>query len=121
VRLSNVILRVSDMESAIAFWRDRVGLQLVWAGDEFAFFALGDSQLVLNQPENYVGQESDTEVVLEVDDIAAAFAEMRDKGVPFQVEPRPVTSDGSRQLMATHFRDPDGHLASITGWVEEAS
>jgi catechol 2,3-dioxygenase-like lactoylglutathione lyase family enzyme len=121
VRLSNVILRVSDMESAIAFWRDLVGLELVWAGDEFAFFALGDSQLVLNQPEHYVRQESDTEVVLEVDDIAAAFAEMRDKGVPFEVEPRPVTGDGSRQLLATHFRDPDGHLASVTGWVEEVS
>ncbi|HEX5696918.1 MAG TPA: VOC family protein [Acidimicrobiia bacterium] len=121
MRLSNVILRVSDMESAVAFWRDRVGLHLVWAGDEFAFFAVGDSQLVLNQPEHYERQESDTEVVLEVDDMAAAFTEMREKGVPFEVDPRPVTSDGSRQLLATHFRDPDGHLASITGWVEEAS
>jgi hypothetical protein len=41
-------------------------------------------------------------------------------GVPFEVEPRPVTSDGERTLLAAHFRDPDGHLVSVTGWVDGA-
>jgi hypothetical protein len=26
-------------------------------------------------------------------------------------------ADGERELWATHFTDPDGHLASIVGWV----
>jgi catechol 2,3-dioxygenase-like lactoylglutathione lyase family enzyme len=118
MRLSNVILRVSDIDASTAFWRDRVGLDLLWASDEFAFFALGDSQLVLNRPEVFSSQASDTEVVLEVDDLMGSHAEMLHRGVPFEVEPRPVTSDGERTLLAAHFRDPDGHLASVTGWVE---
>jgi methylmalonyl-CoA/ethylmalonyl-CoA epimerase len=118
MRLSNVILRVSDLESSIVFWRDMVGLELLWSSGEFAFFDLGDNRLVLNQPLAYQSQESDTEIVLEVDDLYATHGEMTGRGVPFEVEPRPVTSDGERTLLATHFRDPDGHLASVTGWVE---
>jgi methylmalonyl-CoA/ethylmalonyl-CoA epimerase len=119
MKISNVILRVSDMETSIGFWRDRAGLDLAWSSGEFAFLVAGESRLVLNQPEVYEPQLSDTEVVFDVDDIALAFKEMTEKGVPFEVDPRPVTSDGERVLLATHFRDPDGHLASITGWVAE--
>jgi hypothetical protein len=28
-----------------------------------------------------------------------------------------VTTAGDRTLHATHFRDPDGHFWSVTGWV----
>jgi hypothetical protein len=101
----------------VAFWRDLVGLDLGMASDEFAFLALGDVQLALNQPQTFQAQTSDTEIVIEVNDVREAYEKMSDRGVPFEVEPRPVTSDGRRTLLAAHFRDPDGHAASITGWV----
>jgi catechol 2,3-dioxygenase-like lactoylglutathione lyase family enzyme len=41
VRLSNIILRVSDLGESVAFWRDLVGLELSWSADEFAFFSIG--------------------------------------------------------------------------------
>lgn len=118
MRLSNIILRVADLEQSVAFWRDLVGLHLNWAGDEFAFFALGDNQLTLNQPLVFEDQASDTEIVFEVEEVHSTISEMRDRGVLFEVEPRAVTTDGERTLYAAHFRDPDGHVASVTGWVE---
>jgi catechol 2,3-dioxygenase-like lactoylglutathione lyase family enzyme len=121
MRLSTVILRVSDLEESVGFWRDRVGLDLGFASEEFAFLTLGDVQFALNQPEVFRSQTSDTEVVIEVDDVSEAYASMKERGVPFEVEPRPVTSDGQRTLLAAHFRDPDGHAASVTGWVEGTS
>jgi catechol 2,3-dioxygenase-like lactoylglutathione lyase family enzyme len=120
VRLSNIILRVSDLGESVAFWRDLVGLELSWSGDEFAFFSIGGNQLTLNQPLVFEGQVSDTEIVFEVEDVHSVISEMRERGVPFEVEPRAVTSDGERTLFAAHFRDPDGHVASVTGWVEGA-
>ena len=42
---------------------------------------------------------------------------MSDRGVPFKIEPRAVTANGSRELHAAHFRDPNGYLWSITGWM----
>jgi catechol 2,3-dioxygenase-like lactoylglutathione lyase family enzyme len=118
MKLSYVILRVSDIEKSVAFWRDQVGLKTDWTGGEFAFFPLGESHLVLNQPPSFEPQVSDTEVVLGVDDVMPAYDELKDRGVPFEVAPRPVTSDGTRSLLSAYFRDPDGHLASVTGWVE---
>ena len=120
MRLSNIILRVADLEESVAFWRDLVGLDLSWASDEFAFFAVGDNQLTLNQPLVFEDQTSDTEIVFEVEDVHSVISEMRERGVPFEVEPRAVTSDGERTLFAAHFRDADGHVASVTGWVEGA-
>ena len=117
MRLSNIIIRVADLGDSVSFWRDLVGLDLSWSGDEFAFFVIGDNQLTLNQPLMSEDQTSDTEIVFEVEDVHSVVSEMRERGVPFEVEPRAVTSDGERTLFAAHFRDPDGHVASVTGWV----
>src|SRR5687767_3721880 len=103
MRLSNIILRVSDLGQSVAFWRDLVGLDLSWSGDEFAFFAVGDNQLTLNQPLMFEDQASDTEIVFEVEEVHTTVSEMRERGVPFEVEPRVVTSDGERTLYAAHF------------------
>jgi catechol 2,3-dioxygenase-like lactoylglutathione lyase family enzyme len=58
-----------------------------------------------------------TEIALEVSDVVAIHAELLDRGVPFEVDLQPVTGDGHRSLVAAHFRDPDGHLVSLVGWL----
>jgi hypothetical protein len=104
------------MDRSIDFWSTTVGFQTLWSAGEFAFLDGGPIQLVLNQVDD-AAYDSETEIVIEVDDVRSAFTEMRDRGVRFQVELRPVTSDGERDLLAAHFADPDGNLASVTGWV----
>jgi catechol 2,3-dioxygenase-like lactoylglutathione lyase family enzyme len=121
-RVSNLILRVADLPRALAFYRDTLGMGVRFASDEFAFLDGGGIALVLNKPEAPPAQASAglaalTEVVLEVDDVRARYAELEKRGVPFSREPRPVTSDAQRDLLATDFRDPDGHVLSLTGWV----
>lgn len=116
--IARLILRVTDMDRSVDFWSRRVGLDVVFDGGPFTFLDGGGVQLALNLVDGPVEDTSLTEIVFEVDDVMAAHSEMSERGVPFEVEPRPVTSDGERDLVATHFRDPDGHLASITGWVE---
>lgn len=118
MRLARIILRVSDLDSSVGFWAETVGLVPVGRGGVFAFLEGGGVQLALNEVEDRPEDASLTELVFEIDDVRGSFAEMSDRGVPFEVELRPVTSDGSRELLAAHFRDPDGHLASVTGWVE---
>ena len=58
-----------------------------------------------------------TEIVFESPDVMAAYNAMKARGVEFKVVPRIVTTDGTRDLLASDFRDPDGHVLSITGWV----
>jgi catechol 2,3-dioxygenase-like lactoylglutathione lyase family enzyme len=118
MKVSTVILRTSDLDRAVSFWSERVGLTLLGRHEAFAFLDGGSVQLALNGVDRVIDDQSMTEVVLEVDDVSAVYREMADRGVPFEIEPRMVTTDGARSLLAAHFYDPDGHGASITGWVD---
>ena len=118
MRLNSVILRVSDMSEATAFWSEMVGLAVLSQSPQFTFLDAGEVQLVLNHVGRSVTDESMTEVVLTVEDVRASFDELSRRGVPFEVELRAITSDGERDLVGAHFRDPDGHYGSLTGWVD---
>lgn len=86
-------------------------------GGHFAFIDGGAVQLALNEVDEVPEDRSLTEIVLQVDDVKASYDELAGRGVPFEIALRPVTTDGSHELWASHFRDPDGHLASLTGWI----
>ena len=123
VRASRLILRVSDLENSTAFYRDRVGLTLLSINEEFATFDGGGVALMLEHlPKPPAGPSTGlaafTEVVLESGDVFAAYREMQARGVSFRTEPRAVTTDDSRILYAADFRDPNGHIISIAGWVD---
>jgi hypothetical protein len=107
---------VSDLGIGVDFWSRQVGLPVLTSTPEFAFLDGGSLQLMLNRSDGY-RTDSSTEIVLEVEDVLGSHAAMSDRGVPFEVDLRPVMSEGPRELLAAHFRDPDGNVASLTGWV----
>jgi catechol 2,3-dioxygenase-like lactoylglutathione lyase family enzyme len=117
MRIGQVILRVSDLDRSLGFWADTFGLTLVMRSGTFASLDGGGIELMLNEFADRPDDDSLTEIVFEVEDLRSAHSELASRGVPFEVEPRAVTSDGSRELWAAHFHDPDGHLASVVGWV----
>ena len=116
MNLARIILRVAEMDRSVRFWAESVGLPVIFQSEAFTFLDAGSCQVVLNQVSDPPGPGA-TELVLEVEDVSAAYRELAGRGVPFEVELRPVTSDGERDLLAAHFEDPDGNLASLTGWV----
>lgn len=117
MRIQRIILRVSDLDRSIEFWTGKVGLDLSGRGGAFAFLDGDGVQLALNQLDDVPGDDSLTEIVLETQDVKTVYEQLAGRGVPFEVELRPVTSDGGRELWAAHFRDPDGHIGSLSGWV----
>ena len=119
MRVSYIILRVADMERSLGFYRDAVGLAVLSKSPAFSFLDAGSIQLALNVPAEPVEADGSlTEIVLEVDDVHAAYDTMAERGVEFRVPPREVLREGDRALHAADFRDPDGHVLSITGWID---
>ncbi len=112
-----MILRVTDLDASVAFYRDLVGLELISETPGFVFFDGGSIQIALNVNPDEPTDETSTELVLEVDDVSSTVKEMEDRGIEFEVPLRPVTTAGDRTRHATHFRDPAGHFWSVTGWV----
>ncbi len=112
-----MILRVRDLEASVTFYRDLIGFPLVSESPGFVFFDGGSIQIALNANSDEPTDETTTEVALEVEDVFSTVKEMADRGIEFEVPVRPVTTAGDRTLHAAHFRDPDGHFWSVTGWV----
>lgn len=103
-RVNHLGVIVSDMEAAMAGFRDLLGLPLekteVYQGAlDIAFLPCGDTQVELIQPRDDAGEAAAylreqgpgiQHVAFEVDDLEVALAELRDRGVGVVGEaPRP--------------------------------
>lgn len=114
--LHQVAVHVGDMDRAVAFYRDVVGLRLVARFDPpgLAFFDLGGVRLLLE------AAAPSSLLYLRVDDVAATRDRLVAAGVTFVDEPHLIFSDaeglfgpaGTGEWM-TFFHDPEGNLVAL--------
>lgn len=108
-----VMLGVTDLDRAVAFYRDRLDLNLTGEHQGFAFFDGGGVSLALSRQlsESLGAAPGAVEVVFSVAHVREAFTALVARGVEFDVEPRAVAGP----MWAANFQDPDGHRLSIFG------
>jgi catechol 2,3-dioxygenase-like lactoylglutathione lyase family enzyme len=109
--LAQVHVSVRDIEVSVAFYRDVLGVPLLFQvpGQPMAFFDLGSGvRLYLGVPES---AEFRTKTLLyyRVADIDAERKRLVDLGVEFSDEPHVVHRDAVHELWMTATKDPDGH------------
>jgi catechol 2,3-dioxygenase-like lactoylglutathione lyase family enzyme len=84
-KLDNLLLRVADLDAAIAFYRDQLGHRLLWRSAEAVGFALPntDAELVVHL---HIGPETDV-LVDDVDDAFNLFLNAGGEAVeaPFEI------------------------------------
>ncbi len=103
-----VTVPTADYERAAAFYGQTLGLPFVkrWGSMPAGEFQAGQLTLAVMQSDAF-GQEfapSRTAIALQVADVAAARAELEDKGVGFRGE---IIDSGV--CHQAHFSDPDGN------------
>src|SRR4051812_29885040 len=82
-------LTADNLEKAIAFYRDTLGLaHLFDAPPAMSFFACGGVRLMLSQPESPTAERFSAAIYFTVDDIHAARDVLGRNGVTFEAEPR---------------------------------
>ena len=115
LRLSYVNVTVSDVDRAVVFFRDTVGLRLNFADAAFGYASFanaGASFAVVQAPEGEeVGRH--TGIGFTVENLDAAHASLVEKEVVFT---RPPTREPWGGYMAI-FADPDGN----TYYLDEAA
>lgn len=111
-------LFVSDMATAIAFWRDKLGFELAFAYGEPAFYAQvarGGARLNLRLtpgPIGFKAAEADAlSATLIVKDAEPIYREFEAAGVVFH-QPLRREPWGARTFVVG---DPDGNLIAVAG------
>ncbi len=114
--IGQVRVAVQDVDRAVAFYRDTLGMPFLFQFPGMAFFDLGDVRLMLVDPESRdFGGES--VIYYRVPDIGAAHAALTERGVAFDDTPHVVHRDENHQLWMAFFRDPDANLLALMSEV----
>ena len=112
-RLAQVAITVEDLDRAKSFYRDRLGLpHLFDAPPGLVFFQCGETRLMLSRPE---GPESGRGSILYygVEDVAAAYEELRARGVAFDEPPRRIAEVDGKPIHLAICRDGEGNLLGL--------
>ena len=118
MKLSSVILRTTNVDRSKRFWSQTVGLKVAFDSPAFVFLDGDGTQLILSAIDSEAKDESLTEIVFQSEDVRNDYESMSERGVPFELELRTITTNEQQELLGAHFRDPDGHYGSLTGWVD---
>lgn len=109
-KVTNVYYVVPDMDAALAFYRDTLGLTVKFQdGDKWTQFDVGGTQVALATPApGQVDPGRNATVVLQVDDLAATRADLTAQGIALS----DVISMGSHGSFFT-CRDPAGNVVQF--------
>lgn len=114
--IGQIHVSVTDVERSVAFYRDALGLRLLFDVPDqgMAFFDCGGVRLYLGRAESPEFRSTPL-LYFRVGDIAEAHAALLERGVPFESEPHVVHRTETTELHIAFFTDPDGtHLALMS-------
>jgi catechol 2,3-dioxygenase-like lactoylglutathione lyase family enzyme len=108
-KISAVTLRVTNMKTSVHFYRDVLGLEIIYGGEGSSFTSLRmqEGTPILNLEEG----DTDTHwgrVIFHVSDVDRFWAHLRENG--FRPDRPQDASWGERYF---HMVDPDGHELSF--------
>lgn len=112
-RIGYVIVGVSELERALAFYRDVMGFEPLYSAPEFyyAAFQVGDLRFSIaagggGEGTTHGTGNRNTGIGFVVPDVDAAYAELAGKGVTFTTPPCEQPWGGYMAM----FADPDGNV-----------
>jgi len=126
-RLDHVAVLVPDLDQALGFWQDQLGLSLDHVeiissmAEKLAFLPLGESEIALVQTTTedsglakYLSKRGPGlhHICIETDDISAKLVELTQKGVRL-IDQEPVLMDDGRQLAFIHPKSTGGVLLEL--------
>ena len=112
--IGQIALTVADIKRAVAFYRDAVGLPLLFeAPPGLAFFNCGGIRLMLSLPEGEFQPGSSSVIYFKVTDIEGTHSQLKSRGVSFVDAPHLIAKLPDHELWMCFFRDPDGNTLAL--------
>ena len=117
-RIGQIFVNVHDLDRAIAFYRDMLGMTFLFqAPPNMAFFDCGGIRLMLGVPDRPDLDHPASIIYYKVDDIEKVYEVFKARGVEFVVKPHLVAPMPSYDLWLADFRDSEGNLLALMSEV----
>jgi predicted enzyme related to lactoylglutathione lyase len=114
-RIEQVAIPVRDLARATAFYRDRLGMRLLFeVPPQLAFFDCDGVRLALSISSDPMYDPPGSIVYYRVADIEAAHAELEKREVEFLQPPHRVAALGDVVIWMAFFDDTEGNTLAIT-------
>jgi methylmalonyl-CoA/ethylmalonyl-CoA epimerase len=110
--LAQIGLSVSNLERAVKFYRDVLGLRLLFEVPNMAFFDCAGIRLMLGLPHADL-RPSGSILYFKVANIDRATEELKSRGLEFKEKPHLVARMPDHELWMAFFDDPDGNLLAL--------
>lgn len=115
-QIGQILIPVTDVDRATAFYRDTLGVRFLFAFPGMAFLDADGVRLYLAAPTE-PGFDGRSTLYFRVPDIHAAVAELEARGVPFTDRPHMIFDDGRQQTWMCFAKDPDGNNVALMSEV----
>jgi methylmalonyl-CoA/ethylmalonyl-CoA epimerase len=115
--LTQVGLTVRDMDRARHFYRDVLGLALLFESNGMMFFQLAGLRLMVGRaykPDQPIGGSI---LYFDAPDFDAAVSALESRGVAFLSDAQVLQRTDTHELRLRSFLDPDGNALALLGLV----
>lgn len=116
--IEQIAVNVHDVERAVGFYLDKLGLKLLFSvPPNLAFFDCDGIRLMLSLPAKPEFDHPSSIIYFKVDDIQQASKTLAARGVQFEEQPAFVADMGSYDLWLAAFRDSEDNLLALMSHV----
>lgn len=119
-RIGQIAVPVKDIERAVGFYQDTLGMTFLFQVPGMAFFNLDGVRLLLTLPESGKAPHQASIIYYKVEDIHEAYSIFKNRGVQFLGEPHRVAKMSDHDLWMAFFNDTEGNTLALMSEVPHA-
>lgn len=117
-KVGQIGIPVKNLEQAIDFYKNKLGLNLLFNTNNMAFLECNGLRLLLSLPEKEEYAHSSSVIYFQVENIQDTYEDLVEKEVPFIDEPHLVAKMGQTETWMTFFKDTEGNTQALMSEVE---
>lgn len=112
--IRQIAITVSDVEAALGFYRDILGLEFLFrAGPDLAFLDAGGIRIMLSTPQGAGAVGTNSILYFNVSDLVATHSAFLERGATNERAPQLAATFPDHELWIGFLRDPDGNLVGL--------